>query len=54
MPRVSTTLSATAVLIAISVTGCGEHSNLTRDDPLQLASVFEGFNEGRRGIPPCS
>jgi hypothetical protein len=32
----------------------GAHSSLTRIELLNLAALFESFNEGKRGVPPCS
>jgi hypothetical protein len=31
----------------------GAHSSLTRAELITLATLFEGFNEGKRGVPPC-
>ncbi len=31
----------------------GEHSSLTRTELTGLATLFENFNEGKRGVPPC-
>ena len=31
----------------------GEHSNLIRTELIDLATLFENFNEGQRGVPPC-
>ena len=32
----------------------GAHSTFTRTQVLELAALFESFNEGNRGVPPCS
>jgi hypothetical protein len=31
----------------------GAHSSLTRSELIDLATLFEIFNEGKRGVPPC-
>jgi hypothetical protein len=32
----------------------GAHSSFTRTELTDLAKLFENFNEGKRGVPPCS
>jgi hypothetical protein len=32
----------------------GAHSNLTRTQLIELATLFESFNEGKRGVPACA
>ena len=31
----------------------GAHSSFTRTELTGLATLFENFNEGKRGVPPC-
>ena len=31
----------------------GAHSSFTRTELTRLATLFENFNEGKRGVPPC-